>query len=151
MTRPERREASANVRRARQLLAGGATLGHAAALIVVGVLFFVRGPAGALSGAISALAVLAFFGLGQLVQILVADSSPQVVMAAALGSYAFRVGLPAIALIAIGSNPERLAGMDRVSVAVAAISVVLAWLAGEIWAFSRLRIPIFDPPESDPR
>ncbi len=126
-------------------------MGHAAALIVVGVLFFVRGPAGALSGAIAALAVLAFFGLGQLVQILVADASPQVVMAAALGSYAFRVGLPAIALIAIGNNPERLAGMDRVSVAVAAIAVVIAWLAGEIWAFSRLRIPVFDPPESGPR
>lgn len=126
-------------------------MGHAAALIVVGVLFFVRGPAGALSGAIAALAVLAFFGLGQLVQILVADASPQVVMAAALGSYAFRVGLPAIALIAIGNNPERLAGMDRVSVAVAAIAVVIAWLAGEIWAFSRLRIPVFDPSESGPR
>jgi len=147
----DRRPASANVRRARQLLAGGATGGHAAALIVIGVLYFVRGPSAALSSTLAALAVLAFFGLGQLVQIWVADAAPQVVLTAALGSYVFRVALPAIALIALSGDPSRLAAMDRVAVAVTAIVVVLGWLTGEIWTFTRLRIPVFDPPENDPR
>ncbi|MFT4296478.1 MAG: hypothetical protein QM582_13805 [Micropruina sp.] len=151
MARPDPRPASPNVRRARQLLAGGATGGHAAALIVIGVLFFVRGPESLASSGLTALAVLAFFGIGQLVQIWVADAAPQIVLTAALGSYAFRVGLPAIALIAISSDPERLAQMDRVAVAVTAIVVVLGWLAAEIWTFSRLRIPVFDPPRNDPR
>lgn len=125
--------------------------GHAAALIVIGVLYFVRGPSAAVSSALTALAVLAFFGIGQLVQIWVADAAPQVVLTAALGSYAFRVGLPAIALIAISRDPARLADMDRVAVAVTAIVVVLGWLAAEIWTFTRLRIPVFDPPRDDPR
>ncbi len=125
--------------------------GHAAALIVIGVLYVVRGPATLASSALTALAVLAFFGIGQLVQVWVADAAPQVVLTAALGSYVFRVGLPAIALIAISSDPARLAGMDRVAVAVTAIVVVLGWLAAEIWTFTRLRIPVFDPPPDDPR
>ena len=151
MARRERPPASANAQRARQLLAGGAMGGHAAALIVVGVLYFVRGPSSLASSALTALAVLAFFGLGQLVQIWVADAAPQIVLTAALGSYAFRVGLPALALLLISRDPERLAEMDRVAVAVTAIVVVLGWLAAEIWTFSRLRIPVFDRPQDDPR
>ena len=60
-------------------------------------------------------------------------------------------GVVAIALIALSSDPARLAGMDRVAVAVTAIVVVLGWLAAEIWTFTRLRIPVFDPPPDDPR
>jgi hypothetical protein len=41
--------------------------------------------------------------------------------------------------------------MDRVAIAVSAIVVVLGWLAAEIWTFSRLRIPVFDPPQDDAR
>ena len=51
MARPERAPASPNVLRARQLLAGGAMGGHAAALIVIGVLYFVRGPSSLASSA----------------------------------------------------------------------------------------------------
>ncbi|MBP8918315.1 MAG: hypothetical protein KBG85_01265 [Micropruina sp.] len=148
MPRPDRPTPSDNVLRARRLLAGGALGGHAAALIVIGVLVFVRGPQVLLSAALTALAVLAFFGLGQLVQVWVADADPQFVLLASLGSYAFRVGLPAIALIVVARDPERLAGMDRVAVAVTAIVVVLGWLAAEIWTFARLRIPVFDPPSN---
>jgi len=147
----EARRVSDNERRARQLLAGGAKGGHAAALIVIGVFYFVGGPSAALSSALAALAVLAFFGLGQAVQVWVADADPQIVMVAALGSYVFRVGLPAFALILLARDPSRLAGIDRVAIAVSAIAVVLGWLAAEIWTFSRLRIPVFDPPEGESR
>ena len=80
MPRPDRPTPSDNVLRARRLLAGGALGGHAAALIVIGVLVFVRGPQVLLSAALTALAVLAFFGLGQLVQVWVADADPQFVL-----------------------------------------------------------------------
>lgn len=135
--------------RARRLLVGGALGGHAAALIVIGIFFVTRGPAAAVSSAVTALAVLAFFGLGQLVQVWVADAAAQIVMMAALGSYIFRVGLPTIALIAVSADPQRLADMDRTAVAVTAIVVVLGWLAAEIVTFTRLRIPVFDPPKSE--
>lgn len=81
----------------------------------------------------------------------VADADPQVVLLAGLGSYVFRVGLPALALILLARDPSRLAAMDRVAIAVSAIVVVLGWLAAEIWTFSRLRIPVFDPPQDDAR
>ena len=147
----ERRLPSANTLRARQLLAGGALGGHAAAIIVVAVFFIARGPGSALSAALAALAVLAFFGLGQAVMVWVADADPQVFLLAGLGSYVFRVGLPALALILLARDPSRLAAMDRVAIAVSAIVVVLGWLAAEIWTFSRLRIPVFDPPQDDAR
>lgn len=121
--------------------------GHAAALIVVGVWYFVGGPSAAVTAAVTALAVLAFFGLGQAVQVWVADADPQIVMIAALGSYVFRVGLPTLVLILLARDPSRFAGMNRVAIAVTAIVVVLGWLTAEIWTFSRLRIPVFDPPE----
>lgn len=147
----EERPLSGNKRRARQLLAGGAKGGHAAALIVIGVFYFVGGPSAALSAALAALGVLAFFGLGQAVQVWVADAEPQTVLLAALGSYMFRVGLPAAALILLARDPSRLAGTDRVAIALSAIAVVLGWLTAEIWTFSRLRIPVFDPPEGESR
>lgn len=125
--------------------------GHAAALLAIGALYLARGPAAGVSALLTALAVLAFFGVGQLVQIVVADADPQIVLLAALGSYVFRVGLPALALVAIASDPQRLAGIDRVAVAVTAIIVVLGWLGAEIWTFTKLRIPLYDPPQPDPR
>lgn len=118
---------------------------------MVAVFFIARGPGSALSAALAALAVLAFFGLGQAVMVWVADADPQVVLLAGLGSYVFRVGLPALALILLARDPSRLAAMDRVAIAVSAIVVVLGWLAAEIWTFSRLRIPVFDPPQDDAR
>mgnify|MGYP001000902806 CR=1 FL=1 len=54
-------------------------------------------------------------------------------------------------LFAAAANPERLAGMDRTAVAITTIAVVVGWLAAEIRVFSKLRIPVFDPPEDTPR
>jgi ATP synthase protein I len=144
--RADRTPPSDNVLRARRLLAGGALGGHAVAFLVVGLCFALRGPAGGISAAIAALGVLAFFGIGQLVQVWVADADPHVVLVAALGSYVFRVGLPAVALMLLTRDPARLAGMDRPAVAIATIAVVLGWLVAEVWTFAHLRIPVFDPP-----
>ena len=146
MTRRERREVSANARRARQLLAGGAMGGHAAALIAVPLFFIARGPAAGLSALIAALATLAFMGLGQWVQVRMADAPPERMMLAWLISYLIRVGVPGAVLEVALANPERLAGMDRVAVAATTMIVVVAWLIAEIWVFRRLRIPVFDPP-----
>lgn len=141
-----RREVSASERRARQLLAGGAFGGHVAALIMVPLFFITRGPAAGLSALIAALGTLAFMGLGQWIQVRMADAPPARMMLAWLLSYGLRVGVPGVVLMVALANPERLAGMDRLAVAVTTMGVVLAWLIAEIWVFSRLRIPVFDPP-----
>ena len=121
--------------------------GHIVALFVVPLMLWVRGPAAGLSTLVAALATLAFMGLGQWVQVRFADAPPQRMMIAWFASYLLRVGLPGLVLVAAAANPERLAGMDRFAVAITTILVVTGWLAAEIWVFSRLRIPVFDPPE----
>ena len=52
------------------------------------------------------------------------------------------VSWPAVAMFGAGA---------LATLAVTAIVVVLGWLAAEIWTFSRLRIPVFDPPQDDAR
>ncbi|MFT3862554.1 hypothetical protein [Micropruina sp.] len=141
------RPISANARRARQLMAGGAMGGHIVALFVVPLMLWTRGPSAGLSALVAALATLAFMGLGQWVQVRYADAAPQQMMLAWFVSYLLRVGVPGVVLFAAAANPERLAGMDRLAVAVTTICVVVGWLAAEIWVFSRLRIPVFDPPD----
>ncbi len=145
-TMPER-PLSPNRLRATRLLSAGAAGGHAAALVVVPLMLLIRGPSGGLSALVAGLGVLAFMGLGQAVQVWLADSDPTWVLVGSLGSYAFRVGLPLTALVMLGTSPERLTGVDRTAVAVTAITIVLAWLGAEMWAFSRLRIPAFDQPQ----
>lgn len=121
------------------------------ALFVVPLMLWLRGPAAGLSALVAALAVLAFMGLGQWVQVRFADAPPQRMMLAWFASYLLRVGVPGVVLFAAAANPERLAGMDRTAVAITTIAVVVGWLAAEIRVFSKLRIPVFDPPEDTPR
>ncbi len=121
--------------------------GHIIALFVVPAMLWLRGPVGGLCALIAALGTLAFMGLGQWVQVRMADAPPQRMMIAWFASYLLRVGVPGLILLTAAANPERLAGMDRIAVAVTTIAIVVGWLSAEIWVFSRLRIPVFDPPE----
>lgn len=133
--------------RARRLLAGGAAGGHAALLVCVVVFGITGGVPGAVSAALAGVLTIAFFTIGQAVQVLVADADPRRVLLAALLSYAGRIGALGVLLVVALANRERLSGMDPTAVAVSTIAVVVGWLAAEIWVFSRLRIPVFDQTE----
>lgn len=141
------RRIRANTARALTLLKGGVVGGHVGALLVVGVFWIARGPRGGLSAAVAAAVTLAFYVIGQAVQVVVAEARPRNVLLAALGSYALRVGVLGAALAFVVARPDEFAGVDAVAVVVATIVVVISWLAAEIWTFSRLRIPVFDPPD----
>ncbi|MFT4217373.1 MAG: hypothetical protein QM619_09360 [Micropruina sp.] len=140
---PERK-LSANAARARTLLRAGALGGTVLAVVTVAAALIWRGPASGLSALIAAVTTLAFMGLGQLIQVGTADAPPQQMMVAWLISYAARVGVPGIGLVVASARPELLAAMDRIAVAGATVAVVVGWLAAEIRAFTRLRIPVFD-------
>ncbi|MFT4109331.1 hypothetical protein, partial [Propionicimonas sp.] len=101
----------------------------------------------AVSAAIAGVLTIAFFTIGQAVQVLVADAEPGRVLLAALLSYAGRMGALGVLLALALANRERLAGMDPVAVVVTTIAVVAGWLAAEIRVFARLRIPVFDETE----
>lgn len=116
------------------------------ALIVVPTLYVLRGEAAGLTALIAAIATLAFMGIGQLVQVAMADAEPSALLLASVASYVIRVLVPAGLLVAISSDPARLAVLDRMALSISTIGVVLGWLIGEIRAFSQLRIPVFDEP-----
>jgi hypothetical protein len=138
---------SANVIRARRLLAGGAVGGHTALAVCVVAFGLTGGVAGGVSAALAGVLTVVFFIIGQAVQVLVADADPRTVLVAALASYIARVGgLGALLALAL-ANADRLKAMDTTAVAVTTIAVVLGWLSAEIWVFSRLRLPVFDETE----
>lgn len=139
--------ASPNVRNARRLLAGGAIGGHAAALLLIGVFLVVGGVNSGVSAALAAAVTLAFNVIGMAVQLRVADAPAKLVLFAALASYAVRVSVLGIVLMVVLANADKVAFLDPIAVVVTTIGVVIGWLALEFWTFSRLRIPVFDPPD----
>jgi ATP synthase protein I len=90
------------------------------------------------------LMVIVFSGAGLLVLHASRRSEPTVQLAVALGSYTGRIAVFG-GLLALALSSESLAeNVDLTALGVTALVVVMAWLAGEIWAWSRLRIPIYD-------
>lgn len=131
-------------RRALRLLAAG-TGGAVAAWGLAGLGFWlVVGPASLVAVGIAGLITIGFFVLGQLVQVALASAEPVVVMMASLVSYLFRV--VAVALVA-AVIVDRLPWVDGRQLGVTILIVLAGWLAAEVFAFSRLRVPAFDPPQ----
>lgn len=137
-------------RRAQQLLIGGAVGGHIAAVVAVGALFVTGGAHSAVSAAVGAAVALLFYIVGLAVQVGVADSSPERVLFASLLSFGSRAGLLGVLVIAVGSQPALAARLEATPLVIGVIAVVIGWLAAEIRVFSRLRIPVFDPPADPP-
>lgn len=141
---------SPNRARAQRLLAGGMVGGHLAGVVVVAATWAVAGPPAGASAAVAAVIVIAFMAIGQGVQLIVADASPNAVLVASLASYTVRVSLLGVLLMTVLGNTERFAMLVPFGFAVATIVVVIGWLAGEFRAYSKLRIPVFDSTLADP-
>ncbi|MFZ0529983.1 MAG: hypothetical protein WAL91_05545 [Propionicimonas sp.] len=148
--RRRRREPTDLQSRALRLLAGGAIGGHLALVVSVAVFAATRGPRSAVWALLAGLVTIVFFTIGQGIQVLVADADPKVLMVASLASFALRAGALGLLLVWSQQNAERIPSLDPIALAATAIAVVVGWLTAEIWVFTRLRIPIYDPP-SDQR
>jgi ATP synthase protein I len=131
-------------RRALRLLAagsGGAVAAWALAALGFGLLV---GPSALVAVLIGGLITIGFFMVGQLVQVALAAAEPVVVMMASLVSYLFRV--VAVALVAAWIV-KQVPWVDGRQLGVTILIVLAGWLAAEVFAFSRLRVPAFDPPQ----
>lgn len=145
MAEPDaRRGPSANTRRAQRLLMAGVAGGHAALLACVVAFALAGGWPGALSAAIAGVVTIAFFTIGQAVQVVVADAPARRVLIASLASYVLRVTVLGLLLALALDNADRVAWLDPVAVAATTIAVVIGWLAVELWVYSRMRIPVYD-------
>lgn len=145
-TPPARPALSDDKRRALALLNAGAIGGHLGALATCAFFFATRGMAGGLSCAVAAVVALLFYIVGQSVMVRTADAPPQRVLTASLISYVARVaGLGGLLALAL-SQRARIPQLDAQAVVAGLLAVVVSWLAAEVWAFSRMRFPVFDAP-----
>ena len=142
-----RRRPSANSARARRLLAGGLLGGHLGGFLVSAGFWLAVGQAAGASAAVGAVVTLAFFTIGQAVQVAVADADPRLVLVASLGSYVVRVSVLGLLLVLALRHASRFSAVDSVAVVAATIVVVVTWLAGEFRVYARLRIPVYDDPD----
>ncbi|MFC0626786.1 hypothetical protein [Kribbella deserti] len=101
----------------------------------------IKGLWGALLGL---LMVIIFSGAGLLALHASRKTSPTTQLAVALGSYTGRIALfGALLVVALGSD-SLARNVNLTALGITAMVVVMAWMAGEIWAWSRLRVPIYD-------
>lgn len=90
------------------------------------------------------LMVIIFSGAGLLALHLSRRSSPTVQLAVAMASYTGRIAIFG-GLLALALSSDSLAeNVNLTALGISAMVVVMGWMAGEIWAWSRLRIPIYD-------
>jgi putative exporter of polyketide antibiotics len=131
--------------RAWRLLAGGA-VGGVIAWLAAGIGCAIAfGPNTWLVVALAGTAAVVFFAAGQLVQVLFAEAEALQMMMAGMASYVVRVGGLAAVAVAITKLAPQL---NALALVVTVVAVVVGWLAAEIWVFTRLRIPAFDPPQA---
>lgn len=145
-----------NRARALRLLAGGLLGGGLSGAIAMAGLWLGRGPSAGLAGLVTGVVVVGFFAVGQGLQAVVADASPRIGLVVALSSYLFRVVLLGVVVLGVWGAPDRLPGADATAIVVATILVTIGWVSGEVAAYHKLRIPVFDsteqaPPAAPPR
>jgi ATP synthase protein I len=88
--------------------------------------------------------VVVFSGAGLLALHLSRRTSPTTQLAVAMASYTGRIAIFG-GLLALALNSDALAEHVNLTVlGVVAVIVVMGWLAGEIWSWSRLRVPVYD-------
>jgi ATP synthase protein I len=88
--------------------------------------------------------VVVFSGAGLLALHLARRTTPTVQLAVAMASYTGRIAIFG-GLLALALSSESLdRNVNLTALGISAMVVVMGWMAGEIWAWSRLRIPIYD-------
>jgi ATP synthase protein I len=102
------------------------------------------GVPGLLGALLGLLTVVVFSGAGLLALHLSRKTSPTMQLAVAMASYTGRIAVFG-GLLAVALNSDGLARHVNLTVlGLVAMVVVMGWMAGEIWAWSRLRVPIYD-------
>jgi ATP synthase protein I len=102
------------------------------------------GLAGLWGALLGVLMVVVFSGAGLLALHLSRRTTPTMQLAVAMASYTGRIAIFG-GLMALALSSETLAEHVNLTVlGLVALVVVMGWMAGEIWAWSRLRIPIYD-------
>jgi ATP synthase protein I len=123
--------------------------GALVAAVVVGVnaaavATVAAGPKGLWGALLGLLMVIIFSGAGLFALHLSRHTSPTMQLAIAMASYTGRIAVFG-GLLALALNSDSLArNVNLTALGITAMVVVMGWMAGEIWSWSRLRVPIYD-------
>lgn len=107
------------------------------------VLALTRGVAGGVSALVGVAIAVVFFGSGLLLMDkLVRDRDPMLFMAVGMAIYFGQVLLLLGVLLVAG----KVESLDSWAAGVAMLVAVLAWQVGQVRAWRRARVPVYDPP-----
>lgn len=110
----------------------------AAAGLAVGLVLGGRVLAGT---AVGAGVVVTFFGVTLLVMSAVRNAAPELLMAVAMSVYATKVAVMGALVFWLRDETW----LSATAFAATAIACAVAWLAGQVRAFTRMRVPVVDP------
>ncbi|RKS71365.1 hypothetical protein CLV35_3161 [Motilibacter peucedani] len=123
------------------VLRGAGVPAAGVAVLVVAGAAVADGGSGALGAGLAGLLVLAVFGLTAWLCSLTRGTSPATAMALAVSSYVAKVVVLGGVLAVFGGS----SALSSDAVPVALVLVTLAWMAGEVRAFTVLRTPYVEP------
>ncbi len=122
------------------ILARSAAASAGVALVLAVAALLATSPAAGLSVLFGAALVIAFFGISLLIGHFAGRSNPSGALGLFIVTYAIKVVGFAAVLFLLGT-PDWL---DRTWFFTGALATVLAWQTAEVFAFSRLRTPLYD-------
>jgi hypothetical protein len=107
----------------------------------------IKGKSGFLGGLLASITVIIFFSVHLLVARISRNLDPMATMMLAMFSYFAKVIFMGVFLVLITKFTDR-STVDRISFAISALLITMAWLVGEIRSFMKLRFQMPLPNEN---
>jgi len=139
---------SQNRARATRLFVGGLLGWHGGLALAAIAGIIISGMVGLFSSLIGAALAVAYYAIGQGVQMQYADAPPKTLRAASIVSYVVRVTLLGALLYTSTTWPALMAALDTCGLFAGVVLGVVGWLTGLVIMFRKLRIPAFDNADS---
>jgi hypothetical protein len=131
-----------------QLWKGAIIPASVVAVISLALGGLLRGRSGFFGGLLASITVIIFFSIHLLVARISRDLDPMVTMMLAMFSYFAKVIFMGVFLILITKFTDP-STVDRSSFAISSLLITMAWLAGEIRSFMKLRFQMPLPGEKN--
>jgi hypothetical protein len=131
-----------------QLWKGAIIPASVVAVISLALGGLLRGRSGFFGGLLASITVIIFFSIHLLVARISRHLDPMVTMMLAMFSYFAKVIFMGVFLILITKFTDR-STVDRSSFAISSLLITMAWLAGEIRSFMKLRFQMPLPGEKN--
>ena len=124
----------------------------ASIIAIVSLIFLtiLRGKSGLLGAMLASITVIIFFSVHLLVARVSRNLDPMITMALAMFSYFTKVILMGAFLVLVTKFTVP-ATVDRISFAISAILIIIAWLFGEVRSFFKLRLNLPLPKREEDR